>query len=93
MLVEAKELTVVCIGLRGLADALYTHHVRQPRQVSKESASVQPVVVARGCGMDLCRFQVAVLVAISVIFIVIALFFATALPALNFILIFNYIRV
>ena len=39
--------------------------------------------------MDLCRFQVAVLVAISVILIFIALFFATALLALNLCIIGN----
>ena len=73
MFVEEKELTVVCIRLCGLTHTLHTHHVHQPRQVSQERASVQPVVVARGCGMDLCRFQVAVLVAFSVILLFIPL--------------------
>ena len=81
MVVEEKELIVVCIGLCGLTHTLHTHHVHQPRQVSKEGASVQPVVVARGCGMDLCRFQVAVLVAINVTLIFIFLLFVIAFPA------------
>ena len=89
MFVEEKELTVVCIGLCGLTHTLHTHHVHQPRQVSQERASVQPVVVAGGCGMDLCRFQVAVLVAFSVILIFIPLLFAIAFPALTFCILSN----
>ena len=80
MSVEEKKLTVVRIGFCGLADALYTHHVGQPRQVSKETASVQPVVVASGCGMNLCRFQVVVIVVILVLII---LLFVIAFLALT----------
>ena len=78
MLIEEKKLTVVCIGSRGLADTLYMHHVHQPRQVSKESASVQPVVVACNSGLKLCRFQFAVILVILVliIFCVVIVFLA-----------------
>ena len=90
MFVEEKELTVVCIGLCGLTHTLHTHHVHQPRQVSQEWASVQPVVVARGCGMDLCRLQFALLIAILAILIFIGFFFlATAFPALTFCILSN----
>ena len=80
MFVEEKELTVVCIGLCGLTHTLHTHHVHQPRQVSQECASVQPVVVASGCGMNLCRFQVVVIVVILVLII---LLFVIAFLALT----------
>ena len=81
MLVGEKELTVLCIGLRGLADAMYTHHVRQPRQVNKERASVQPIVMASGFVMNLCKFQVVVS---CVVYILMTLLFAVAFLSLTF---------
>ena len=90
MFVEEKELTVVRCRKRGLTHTLHTHHVHQPGQVSQEWASVQPVVVARGCGMDLCRLQFALLIAILVILILIGFFFfATAFPALTYCILGN----